>query len=68
MLNRSKRYCAIALFAITFVSPAWADDERWLQLKETYFGDRDIALSDDIIEMDAPSRAHDAAIGRYLQF
>jgi len=61
MLNLSKRCCLVALLAVVVVSPAWADDERWLQLKETYFGDRDIAVSEDIIEMEAPSRAHDAA-------
>ena len=65
MLNRLKNRCAVALFSILFsilfAPPTLADDARWLQLKETYFGDKDIAESDDIIDMEAPSRAHDAA-------
>lgn len=55
------RYCATALLVMVFVTPAWADEERWEQLREVYFGDKDISVSDDIIDMDAPSRAHDAA-------
>jgi len=61
MANRSKRTLAAMLFAIMFVSEAWADDARWQQLKETYFGDREINVSEDVIDMEAPSRAHDAA-------
>lgn len=61
MLNLSKRCFAAGLLAITLVLPAWADDARWQQLKETYFGDKHINVSEDIIDMEAPSRAHDAA-------
>jgi len=61
MQSRLNQYCVTALIFMLFVSPTWADDARWQQLKEVYFGDRAITVSDDIIEMEAPSRAHDAA-------
>lgn len=61
MVNRSKRCFAAVLLATVFVSPAWADEDRWQQLKEVYFGDREINVSEDVIDMEAPSRAHDAA-------
>jgi len=61
MVNRFKRCAAALLFALVFVSPAWSDDARWQELKEVYFGDREINESEDIIDMEAPSRAHDAA-------
>ncbi len=48
----------VAVFAIGSVN---ANSERWSELKLTYFGDRNISTGDDIITMEAPGRAHDAA-------
>jgi len=56
-----KYHLAFALLATVFVSPTWADDDRWAQLKKAYFDELEIIESDDIIRMEAPSRAHDAA-------
>lgn len=39
-----------------------ATDDRWLELKGAYFGDRTITEGEDIISMEAPKRAHDAAV------
>lgn len=49
------------LFSMLFMPPTWADEERWAQLKQAYFGDKEIIESEDVIRMEAPSRAHDAA-------
>ncbi len=40
---------------------AQAQDDRWSQLRKAYFGDTPITVGDDVITMDAPSRAYDAA-------
>ena len=37
------------------------EDERWKSLRAAYFGDRPISVSEDVISMDAPKRAHDAS-------
>jgi len=55
------KFLTIAVFAIGFASNAHASADRWSELKATYFGDRDISVSDQIITMEAPARAHDAA-------
>ena len=63
--NRQLDHCSIflmiAILAIGFASDVNAGSDRWSELKTTYFGDRDISTGDEIITMDAPSRAHDAA-------
>jgi len=38
------------------------DAERWDGLKVVMFGDREIIAGDDVISMEAPKRAHDAAV------
>jgi len=38
------------------------DDARWNELKPNMFGDRSIADGADVISMEAPRRAHDAAV------
>lgn len=40
---------------------AISDDSRWDDLKKAYFGDRTIIEGDDVLALDAPGRAHDAA-------
>ncbi len=50
-----------AVFAMGLATHASANSDRWTELKAVYFGDRDISVGDDIITMEAPSRAHDAA-------
>ena len=49
------------VFAIGLITHANANNDRWTELKTAYFGDRDISVSEDIITMEAPARAHDAA-------
>ena len=49
------------VLAACFVANAGAENERWVELKTAYFGDRNITIGDDIITMEAPSRAYDAA-------
>lgn len=61
MVTSIKRCLVFSLLAVTFFTPAWANDERWVQLKEVYFGDKEIIESSEVIRMEAPSRAHDAA-------
>ncbi len=48
-------------FALCFATHSAAGEGRWDELKTTYFGDRDIAVGDGVIELQAPPRAHDAA-------
>jgi sulfur-oxidizing protein SoxY len=50
-----------AVFAIGIVTHASANNDRWTDLRTIYFGDRDISVSEDVIAMEAPVRAHDAA-------
>jgi len=38
------------------------EDVRWNELKPTMFGERKIEEGSDIISMEAPQRAHDAAV------
>lgn len=61
MLTRSIHHSALLLLALLFVAPVSANDERWQQLRKVYFGDKPINVTEDIIELEAPSRAHDAA-------
>lgn len=48
------------LFALNLT--ASADEDRWQSLKQTIFGDVPIQESSDVIALEAPNRAHDAAI------
>lgn len=50
------------IFATGLTGGVGADDERWPELKAAYFGDREIVAGDDVITMEAPRRAYDAAI------
>ena len=61
MVFRNNIRWMITVLAVLFVAPLSADDERWSQLKEAYFGDREILETSEVIRMDAPGRAHDAA-------
>jgi len=40
---------------------AMAEDDRWPELKASLFGDREIITGGDVIALEAPKRAHDAA-------
>ena len=51
----------LILSLFLWVAQAQAQDDRWSQLRKAYFGDTPITVGDDVITMDAPSRAHDAA-------
>ncbi len=37
------------------------DDPRWTELRTAYFGEKEILSGDEVISMEAPRRAHDAA-------
>ncbi len=39
-----------------------AADERWATLRQHYFGDAEVLPGEDVLELDAPTRAHDAAV------
>ena len=68
LLNRrfTALYAIFASVAIVFLfvlphSASAQESERWPQLKQNYFGDAPIIVGDDVISLDAPNRAHDAA-------
>lgn len=56
------QFAAVALATIVFLPVASADEERWNLLKESMFGDAVIDTSGVIVALEAPSRAHDAAV------
>lgn len=60
-LRRGLEILLIALLATGLATQAQANNDRWAELKNAYFGDRDIASGDKVITMEAPGRAHDAA-------
>lgn len=50
-----------AVLAMGLTTHANADSDRWTELKAAYFSDRNISVGEDIITLEAPTRAHDAA-------
>lgn len=56
------RLVALTLATIIFLPAASADEERWNALQATMFGDAVIDTSGTIVALEAPSRAHDAAV------
>ena len=54
-------YPLVFLLAIWVATSSHAGQDRWSELKTMYFGERDITIGDDVIRLQAPSRAHDAA-------
>jgi len=58
------RWKSLLLLAWVFVysQTVVADDDRWQSLKQSMFGDKPIQDGADIIALEAPKRAHDAAI------
>lgn len=55
------QFAAVLLLFVSGINSVIADDDRWSSLKEAYFGSAEIIPGDDVISMDAPKRAHDAA-------
>ncbi len=53
--------CCLGILVATPVV-ADEDDARWLDLKAFLYADREIQDGSDVIDLDAPYRAHDAAI------
>ena len=47
--------------ALMYSTVSLAQDIRWEELQHSFFGDRPIIEGDDVITMEAPKRAHDAA-------
>lgn len=54
-------FIMIAILSLGFASNVNAGSNRWTELKTTYFGERIIVIGDEIITMEAPARAYDAA-------
>ena len=53
-----------AILTLSLVAPAWAageDESRWSALREMLFQDRPIHDGAEVLALDAPYRAHDAA-------
>jgi len=55
---------AVLLLAFALSTPAFAQqsEQTWISIKSDIFGDRAIADGADILEMEAPMRAEDAAV------
>ncbi len=51
----------IAVMALMCSMSLQAEEDRWSQLKQSYFGDVHIEAGDTVLSLDAPKRAHDAA-------
>ena len=55
----------VALLALSLTAPAWAageDESRWNALRTMLFQDRPIHDGAEVLTLDAPYRAHDAAV------
>lgn len=52
----------ILCFGVSISLPAQSDEARWNELKASVFGDQAIAEDSGVIALEAPSRAHDAAV------
>lgn len=62
LLGQYRLYGLVFLLACLFSSAdAFAQDDRWVALKQAYFGDTLITIGDDVVSLEAPGRAHDAA-------
>ncbi len=55
------KFLIAAVVTTCLAANTYAGDNRWTELKTIYFSDRDISPGDDIITMEAPARAYDAA-------
>lgn len=58
------RPCAVLAFFLLIVctGTALADDDRWAELKPSFFGDKPLLTDSQTISLEAPKRAHDSAI------
>jgi len=70
-LSGPRSLLSLLALSVVLLAAAWSprvstaateEDARWNELKPTMFGEREIAEGSDIISMEAPKRAHDAAI------
>ena len=67
MIHMCKFRSHLSLFLIALlgyvlsVQTVQAADDRWSQLKQAYFENADIISGDDVISLEAPKRAYDAA-------
>ena len=55
----------VALLTLALAAPVWSageDESRWNALREMLFQDRPILDGAEVLTLDAPQRAHDAAI------
>lgn len=52
----------VCFLAVAGQASANDQDDRWAALKPAYFAERSIAEGESVISMEAPKRAHDAAV------
>ena len=55
-------FLVILILGFTGHSHSADAEERWIELKPSFFGERDIDASENVISLEAPKRAFDAAI------
>lgn len=55
------RLLTLALVLALPVVTHAVENDRWQTVKQSYFGDSPITTGDDVISLDTPKRAHDAA-------
>ena len=60
-IGHAMRIAMVVILCLSSTLVQAQESERWTTLKETYFGDTPIIVGDDVISLDAPKRAHDAA-------
>ena len=60
-VTRASTIVMALLLALTSFPLKAVESQRWEELKSGYFGDRTIIEGDDVITLEAPKRAHDAA-------
>ncbi len=51
--------CAVSLLLCGVANAS--EDPRWAELKASFFAEKEIIVGEDVISMEAPRRAHDAA-------
>jgi len=59
--GRAMRLAMLFMLCVSCTLTQAQESDRWNLLKETYFGDAPIITGDDVISLEAPKRAHDAA-------
>jgi len=56
------KLCILVLLSVTSTAAHSIDEQRWQTLKESLFGDAEIQNGSGVVALEAPNRAHDAAL------